>query len=96
MSESENQSQPERIDTTKLYNGPIENSSPSTRQNPTFNQYLGDGCYVDFDGDQVRLYTSDGVCNTNEIFLDMSVLTNFIDYVENKLGFRHERDTESA
>jgi hypothetical protein len=96
MSENENQSQPEQTGTPSRYSGPIENSSPSTRQNQTFNQYLGDGCYVDFDGYQVRLYTSDGVCNTNEIFLDMSVLTSFIDYVENKLGFRHERDTESA
>jgi hypothetical protein len=36
--------------------------------------YLGDGLYAEYDGLQVRLYTSDGIRETNEVFLEDFVL----------------------
>ena len=36
-------------------------------------KYLGDGVYLDSDGYHYILYTSDGVRETNRIYLDPSV-----------------------
>ena len=36
-------------------------------------RYLGDGVYVEFDGYQIQLTTSDGESTTNEIFLEPGV-----------------------
>lgn len=47
-------------------------------------EYIGDGAYVDFNGHDIRIYTSDGVTETNEIFLERFVyeaLKRFIDRV---------------
>jgi hypothetical protein len=43
--------------------------------------YLGDGLHVEFDGSSFRLYTEreNGI---NEVFLDASVLRNFLAFVE--------------
>jgi hypothetical protein len=44
---------------------------------PRWNAYLGDGLYAEFDGYQVRLWASDGVRCTNEVFLDGTTMTTF-------------------
>jgi hypothetical protein len=44
--------------------------------------YLGDGLYVEFDGWQYKLYASNGVRITNEVYLDESVLAAFFDFVK--------------
>jgi hypothetical protein len=45
-------------------------------------QYLGDGLYVSFDGYQFRLWASNGIGVTNQVFLDGTTLENFERYVE--------------
>ena len=45
-------------------------------------QYLGDGLYVSFDGYQVRLYASNGMETTNEVYLDPHVLDAFTSYLK--------------
>jgi hypothetical protein len=32
--------------------------------------YLGDGAYAEFDGYSIRLYTSDGINETNNVILE--------------------------
>jgi len=44
--------------------------------------YLGDGLYGEFDGYQIELYASNGVAKTNQVFLEPSVLGNFILWIE--------------
>lgn len=44
-------------------------------------QYLGDGLYASYDGYQLRLYTSDGISVTNEVFLEPLVYTALLEYV---------------
>jgi hypothetical protein len=44
--------------------------------------YLGDAVYADFDGYQVRLSTTNGIVETNEIYLEPKVLSNFLQYLE--------------
>ena len=48
----------------------------------TLNDYLGDGLYVSYDGYHYRLYASDGISTSNEVFLDAGVLNNFIRFLE--------------
>lgn len=38
---------------------------------PLKKTYLGDGVYAEYDGYQVRVFTSDGLCDTNEIFFEV-------------------------
>lgn len=45
--------------------------------------YLGDGLYMDYDGYQVRLYASNGIETTNEVFLEPTVIINFLKYIPN-------------
>ncbi len=40
-------------------------------------RYLGDGVYVEVEGDMVKLTTSDGIADTNTIFLEPEVLEAF-------------------
>ena len=42
--------------------------------------YLGDGLFASFDGWQVELYASNGVCKTNQVYLEPSVLKSFLTY----------------
>ena len=42
--------------------------------------YLGDGLYVEFDGDQFRLFTERD-SGTHKVFLDRVVLKAFLDFV---------------
>jgi hypothetical protein len=45
-------------------------------------EYLGDAVYADYDGFHVVLTTSDGVEDTNRIYLDPGVLDALSRYVE--------------
>ena len=49
-----------------------------------YNQYLGDGLYVDYDGWQVEVYASNGISATNKVFMDPSVLKAFLRYIESR------------
>jgi hypothetical protein len=44
-------------------------------------RYLGDGCYVDFDGFALWLTTEDGVSVQNRICLEPDVYHAFTEYV---------------
>jgi hypothetical protein len=44
--------------------------------------YLGDGLYAEWDSFQFRLFASNGVHVTNEVFLDRDVLRAFLEFVE--------------
>jgi len=46
-----------------------------------FQEYLGDGAYVEYDGFQVRLYTSNGIEVTNEVYLEPAVLSHFLAWI---------------
>jgi len=49
--------------------------------------YLGDGLYVEFDGFQFRLYASNGIEVTNEVYLEPLVLKAFVEFAKQQ-GFR--------
>jgi hypothetical protein len=44
--------------------------------------YLGDGLYAHFDGYQIELYASDGICKTDRVYLEPAVFKTFLLYVE--------------
>lgn len=46
--------------------------------------YLGDGLYAEDQGYQIRLYASNGLTTTNEVFLDQSMLQKLNNWVEQK------------
>lgn len=39
--------------------------------------YLGDGCYVDIENGMVKLTTSNGIHDTNTVFMEPEVLDSF-------------------
>jgi len=43
--------------------------------------YLGDGVYVEFTGYDFRVYTSNGVSETNSIHLELLALRGLINFV---------------
>lgn len=45
-----------------------------------YENYLGDGLYVDFDGYQIELYSSNGISKTNQVYLDSDVILSFLDW----------------
>ena len=45
-------------------------------------EYLGDGVYADFDGYHIKLTASDGVYDTDKIYLDPTVIKKLIEYYE--------------
>lgn len=47
--------------------------------------YLGDGLYAEFDGYMIRLSASNGIFDTNAVYLEPKVLIRFLDYIE-KIG----------
>lgn len=47
-----------------------------------FKQYLGDGVYVQFDGYELTLTTSNGMQTTNTIVLQTEVYTALVKFVE--------------
>ena len=48
--------------------------------------YLGDGCYVAFDGYGFELTTLNGIDVTNRIFIDPDVYRQFVAFVERAGG----------
>lgn len=44
--------------------------------------YLGDGLYAEFDGFQIRVYASDGISYTNEVFFEGANLQAFLNFVK--------------
>jgi hypothetical protein len=48
-----------------------------------FEEYLGDGVYVDYDGYQIVLTANDRAsgCPTDEVYLDPDVLNAFLRYI---------------
>ena len=50
--------------------------------------YIGDGAYVDIDGDCVILTTSNGVETTNRIVLEPRVLQTLMRYLNERIGSR--------
>lgn len=47
-------------------------------------RYLGDGVYVTTDRGMVKLYTSDGLSETNVVYLEPEVLRAFLRWAEEK------------
>jgi hypothetical protein len=47
--------------------------------------YLGDGCYVSFDGYAFTLTTNNGISTTNEIVLEPEVYSELVRFVERLL-----------
>ena len=43
-------------------------------------EYLGDGVYVDFDGYQLGIWTSDGATDSGKIYLEPAVLNALVGY----------------
>ena len=50
-------------------------------------EYIGDGAFVSFDGFGIMLTTSNGVIDTNEIYLDPEVLAAFISYIKRIISY---------
>lgn len=44
--------------------------------------YLGDGAYVEFDGWSVIVTTSNGVSETNRIYLEPRCIENLLEFIE--------------
>jgi len=44
--------------------------------------YIGDGCYIDFDGYALVLTTENGIEATNRIVLEPSVYAALVEYVD--------------
>lgn len=44
-------------------------------------EYLGDGLYVSFDGYMVTLAASNGIADTNTVYLEPAVLAAFQRYI---------------
>ncbi len=53
--------------------------TPQERSQPV---YLGDGVYVQCENGMLKMWTSDGVRETNVIYLEPDVLTRFDMYVK--------------
>lgn len=45
-------------------------------------KYLGDGAYVDCDGDQFAVFAHNGIQTTNIVYLDIDMLIKLVDYVK--------------
>ncbi len=44
--------------------------------------YIGDGAYVEIQGDSIVLTTRDGYSETNRVVLEPEVLRSLLDYLE--------------
>jgi hypothetical protein len=44
--------------------------------------YLGDGLYAEFDGFQIRVFASDGISDTDEVFFEGANLVAFLAFVK--------------
>lgn len=59
----------------------VYGAPPPPDSNRYAKRYLGDGVYVEHDGYQLWLTTSNGICDTNKIALDDEVLQALLEYV---------------
>jgi len=61
--------------------------------------YLGDGLYMEDDGYQISLHASNGMHDTNVVYLDTSTLQIFFKRIEQSRGLRitveKQEDTEN-
>lgn len=48
--------------------------------------YLGDGCYIEFDGMQFILTTSNGMYDTNKIYLEPGMISALNEFIESCKG----------
>jgi hypothetical protein len=51
--------------------------------------YLGDGVYVEFDGDGFKISTEDGIRTTNVIYLELEVysaLATFVKHISDRMS----------
>lgn len=46
--------------------------------------YLGDGVFVEQDGERLLLSTSNGIVDTNKIYLEPEVLTELVEYIKQR------------
>lgn len=53
---------------------------PGTERETSTEVYLGDGLYASFDGFQVKVYSSNGINATNEIYLEPVVFAALAAY----------------
>lgn len=53
--------------------------------------YLGDGAYVEDEDGLLRIYTSDGISDTNEVFLGAQEWASLVDFVKR---LREEKELE--
>jgi len=44
--------------------------------------YLGDGVYVELEGDMIKLTTENGIKVTNTIYLEIHVYANLVHWIE--------------
>ena len=51
-------------------------------------EYLGDGVYGDYTSGVMRLYTSNGIEEKNDIFLDGDVIVSFFKFIEKSLDVK--------
>lgn len=55
-----------------------------------YKDYLGDGAYIDFDGYGYILTAENGICATDTVYLEQSVLRNFLEYIERINALKNE------
>lgn len=47
-----------------------------------YTEYIADGVYAEWEGFQVRLFATDGIKQTNEIFLEPHALAAVVNFVQ--------------
>lgn len=61
--------------------------------------YLGDGAYIEFNGYEYVITTSDGIHNTNVVVLDtngMQILFHFVELVKAGIDYKKNFEKEQA
>ena len=48
--------------------------------------YLGDGAYVELEGDVVVIYTSNGIERTNIVYLEPSAVQYLMEWLSRRIG----------
>jgi hypothetical protein len=59
----------------------LADETPAPRPLPP-RTYLGDGLFAEFDGYQFKLAASDGIRDTNTVYLELGVLVNFLRFAK--------------
>lgn len=55
-------------------------------------QYLGDGVYADIENGMIKLTTSNGIQETNTIYLELEVYSALNQYVQARIDARKKAD----